>query len=177
MQLRHAEATMQSLQSVDQIPSGSCFNLQYFPMNTVLHTMAFFLCVILYVCSILLNFCSLFSSCTPAITTKLSSALGDAGNDGTTLTVHWSSIEDATGYVVMATSYIGKQRNETVTRVVFGPADGTGNQELRVSIPFNIECSDKFKFKVAAFNSFGMGLYTDEVEVRPQETCDSFSCE
>ena len=85
---------------------------------------------------------------------------------------------DATGYVVMATSYTGRLRNETVTRVVLGPPDGSANQELSTLVLFNIECSDKFVFKVAAFNSFGMGPYTDEVEVRKQqENCDLFTGE
>lgn len=106
----------------------------------------------------------------------MSSPHGTVEDDGTSLLVRWRTTNDAIGYIVMATSYTGRLRNETVAKVVLAPPDGSANQELSTSIAFNIECSDKFIFKVAAFNSFGMGQYTEELEVRKQqENCDLLS--
>ena len=115
--------------------------------------------------------------CTLAITTP-HATIGTVEGDGTSLSVRWTTTEGATGYIVMATSYTGRLRNETLMKVVFGPANGTAGLSLSTLIPFNVECSSKFTFKVAAFNNFGMGEYTGETEVTTDhEKCDSFSGE
>lgn len=118
-----------------------------------------------------------FLVCTSAISTP-HAPIGTVEGDGTSFSVHWTTTEGATGYIVMATSYTGRLRNETLMKVVFGPANGTAGLSLSTLIPFNVECSSKFSFKVAAFNNFGMGEYTGETEVRTHhENCDSFSGE
>ena len=115
--------------------------------------------------------------CTSGISTP-HPPIGTVEGNGTSLSVRWTTTEGATGYIVMATSYTGRLRNETLMKVVFGPANGTAGLSLSTLIPFNVECSSKFTFKVAAFNNFGMGPYTDETEVRIRhKNCDSFSGE
>lgn len=95
---------------------------------------------------------------------------GSVQDDGTSLLVQWNKVMNATGYIIMATSYNGRLRNETLTRVV--PAVGPASTALSTVIPFDIECASKFTFKVAPINSLGIGPYSEEVEVGTQhENC------
>ena len=96
------------------------------------------------------------------ITAAPRSSFGSVGDDDTSLTVHWNAVADAAGYIIMATSYTGTLRNETLTRVVLDPTSSSA------VIPFDIECASKFTFKVAPFNSLGIGPYSEEVEVGTQ---------
>lgn len=111
--------------------------------------------------------------CPTAIAAPPKSYFGRVQDNGTSLSVLWNRVADVAGYIITATSYTGRLRNETLTRVVLNPAGGPANTALSTVIPFDIVCASKFTFKVASFNSLEIGPYSEEMEVGTQQKCDA----